>query len=154
MLKYSKVVLCLCIFSGGLSLIWIGYSVEGIFKNHSWTREVTEEDPFLSTYFSVDGPASVPRWTNATSNVYVFSAYLDSRQGANKTVINIFGVLMQKPQLRVKFFCLLEDHAAHEIAFTPARIDIGVVRSPVNLLHHDITTSFKFRVFLECTKTD
>lgn len=124
MSKKSQVFFKMCIFVGVVLLM----------VQFKYTTKTTSESQRLTTkawknvtvgpYFTVDGDDWLDRWTSASRNVYVFSAYLDSRLGPNNTVIRIIGLIRIKPALKVTCSCLVNDHPGKPSYPVKAKVEI------------------------------
>lgn len=78
-------------------------------KRSSVVESPNAQDYQSAPYFTADDAFWLDSWRQATPNVYLFSAYLDSRLGPNKTTIRIIGAVRQTPALKVAYSCLVDD---------------------------------------------
>lgn len=124
MSKKSQVFFKMCIFVGVvLLMVQFKYTTKTTSESQQLTTKAWK-NVTVGPYFTVDGDDWLDRWTSASRNVYVFSAYLDSRLGPNNTVIRIIGLIRIKPALKVTCSCLVNDHPGKPSYPVKAKVEI------------------------------
>ncbi|KAL3185702.1 hypothetical protein MRX96_028605 [Rhipicephalus microplus] len=73
------------------------------------TRQGLRSKERTLPYFTADGAEWLDAWTKVSSNVYVYSAYLDPRLGPDATVVRVVGLARLSPALKVNYSCLIDD---------------------------------------------
>ncbi|XP_037282345.2 uncharacterized protein LOC119175524 [Rhipicephalus microplus] len=114
MQRIRLALLLLCAFA---SAFIVGVQL-GLNMNHGPT-DYSEQRPQHSSritqqrtdspYFTADGAERLDAWTKVSSNVYVYSAYLDPRLGPDATVVRVVGLARLSPALKVNYSCLIDD---------------------------------------------
>lgn len=116
MRRTQQLLLLLCVFVGGF-VIGINYRLNTSVgrdspeqqqqrRRHSSTIQQRRR---ASPYFTADGAEWMDAWVKVSANVYLYSAYLDPRLGANATVVRVVGLMRLNPTLKVNCSCLIDD---------------------------------------------
>ncbi|KAH6933136.1 hypothetical protein HPB50_012487 [Hyalomma asiaticum] len=115
MQRIRQTLLLLCAFASALIVgVQLGLNMNNVPLDSSEHRLQHSPTPRPkkktdSPYFTEDGAEWIDMWTKVSTNVYVYSAYLDPRLGANATVVRLVGLMRLHPTLKVNCSCLIDD---------------------------------------------